>query len=103
MLLDFLLNSDEMARLQGVEKGVPVSAAARACLEENDMLTGIQYEAFLKLNEYTEDIAVVSPYFENDSMIDAFRNACNAVLFDRSTVEEQAEELYETFQSLMEG
>ena len=100
MLLDFLLNSEEMAKLQGVEKGVPVSASARACLEENDMLTGIQYEAFLKMNEYTEDIAVVSPYLENDSMIDGFRNACNAVLYDRSTSEEQAQELYHLFTGL---
>lgn len=94
MLLDFLLNSDEMAKLQGVEKGVPVSKAARTCLEENDMLTGIQYEAFLKMNEYTDSIAVVSPYLEGSDMIDDFRNACNAVLFDKSSIEEQAEALY---------
>ena len=100
ILLDFLLNSEEMAKLQGVEKGVPVSAAARICLEENDMLTGIQYEAFLKMNEYTEDIAVVSPYLENDTMIDGFRNACNAVLYERSSAEEQAQEFYELLQEL---
>ena len=97
MLLDFLLNSEEMAKRQGVEKGVPVSDAARACLEENDMLTGIQYEAFLKMNEYGDRIAVVSPYLENDSMIDAFRNACNAVLYDKGSAEEQAQELYVLF------
>lgn len=100
LLLDFLLNSAEMAKLQGVEKGVPVSAAARECLEENDMLTGIQYEAFLKMNEYTEDIAVVSPYLENDTMIDALRNACNAVIYERSTAEEQAQELYKVFHGI---
>ena len=97
MLLDFLLNSEEMAKRQGVEKGVPVSDAARAYLEENDMLTGIQYEAFLKMNEYTEDIAVVSPYLENDNMIDAFRAACNAVLYEKGSAEEHAQELYEIF------
>ena len=96
MLLDFLLNSEEMAKLQGVEKGVPVSAAARKCLEENDMLNGLQYEAFLKMNEFTEKIAVVSPFFENDNMIEAYRSACNAVLYEKSSVEEQAEALYET-------
>ena len=100
MLLDFLLNSEEMAVRQGVEKGVPVSAAARACLEENDMLTGIQYEAFLKLNEYTERIAVVSPFLENDDMIDAFRNTCNTVIFERGSLEEQARELYEKLMEL---
>lgn len=97
MLLDFLLNSDEMAKLQGVEKGVPVSVSARTCLEENDMLKGMQYEAFLKMNEYTEDIAVVSPYLENDDMIDEYRNACNAVLYDKISAEEQAQELYDFF------
>ena len=95
MLLDFLLNSNEMAKLQGVEKGVPVSKAARTCLEENNMLTGIQYDAFLKMNEYTDSIAVVSPYLEDSGMIDDFRNACNAVLFDKSSIEEQSEALYQ--------
>ena len=99
MLLDFLVNSEEMAKLQGVEKGVPVSAAARTCLEENDMLNGIQYEAFLKMNEYTDSIAVVSPYLEDADMIDDFRNACNAVLFGKSSAAEQARDLYEKFQS----
>ena len=61
------------------------------------MLAGIQYEAFLKMNEHTEDIAVVSPYLENDAMIDAFRGACNAVLFERSSAGEQAQALYELF------
>ena len=101
MLLDFLLNSREMAVLQGVEKGVPVSAAARECLEENDMLNGIQYDAFLKMNEYTDSIEVVSPYLENADMIDAFRNACNAVLFEKSSIDEQAQELYQTFQTIL--
>ena len=103
MLLDFLLNSEEMAILQGVEKGVPVSSAARTCLEKNDMLNGIQYEAFLKMNEYTEDIAVVSPYLENDTMIDAYRNACNAVLYEKAGAEEQAQELYDLFQEISAG
>lgn len=102
MLLDFLLNSDEMAELQGVEKGVPVSVAARTHLEENDMLTGMQYEAFLKMNEYTDKIAVVSPYLENDSMIDEYRNACNAVLYDKISIEEQSQELYDIFIDALE-
>ncbi len=101
MLLDFLLNSEQMAELQGLEKGVPVSTSARDYLEENDMLTGIQYEAFLKMSEYSETIAVVSPYLENDSMIDEFRNACNAVLFDQREIKEEADALYVKLQDLL--
>ena len=103
MLLDFLLNSEEMAMRQGVEKGVPVSVSARRCLKENDMLTGIQYEAFLKMNEFTDRIAVVSPYLENDRMIEAYRSACNAVLYGKGSIEEQAGEFYNTLQSIHAG
>ncbi len=101
MLLDFLLNSDEMAELQGLEKGVPVSTSARTYLEENDMLSGIQYEAFLKMNEYAEGIAVVSPYLENDTMIDEFRNFCNEVLFDKSDIEDASNALYVSLQETL--
>ena len=59
------------------------------------MLSGIQYEAFLKMNEYTEGIAVVSPYLENDTMIDEFRNSCNEVLFDKSDIEDASNALYD--------
>lgn len=101
MLLDFLLNSDEMAKLQGLEKGVPVSKSARTHLEENDMLNGIQYEAFLKMNEYSEGIAVVSPYLENDTMIDEFRNSCNEVLFEKSNIEDKADALYDKLKEIL--
>ena len=97
LLLDFLLNSNEMAKLQGVEKGVPVSTAARQCLEDNDMLTGIQYEAFLKMNKNSDSLAMVSPYLEDADMIDEFRNACNVVLFDKGNVKQQANDLYQKF------
>ena len=63
MLLDFLMNSKEMAELQGIEKGIPLSISARSYLDETDMLSGLQYDAFIKFSEYSDDIAVVSPYF----------------------------------------
>lgn len=103
ILLDFLLNSDEMAVLQGIEKGVPVSDSARACLEEKEMLTGIQYEAFLKLNEFSEEISVVSPYLENDDMIKEFQSACNAVLYERASAEEQSLEIYNILRNTFSG
>lgn len=101
MLLDFLLNSEEMAVLQGVEKGVPVSESARTALAKNDMLTGIQYEAFQKMNDRTKEISLVSPYLENDDLITEFCNAGNAVLYDKISAEEQAKELQKRFQSIL--
>ena len=101
LLLDFLLNSPEMAELQGVEKGIPISRKARSYLEENNMLTGMQYNAFLKMNEYSDRLAVVSPYFENTDLIDAFKEACNAVLYNKSDSKEKSVELYNTFNDIL--
>ena len=96
MLLDFLLNSDEMAELQATEKGIPLSTAAREYLSETGKLEGMQYKAFEKMQENGE-LAVLSPYFENDDMIDEFRSCCNAVLFDKETAESQAQYLYDLY------
>lgn len=102
MLLDYLLNSPEMARYQQIEKGTPLSASARQYLEENDMLNGIQYKAFSKMAESKEKLEVVSPYFENDSMIDAFTDACNEVLYGKADKDEQGCAFLEDMKSLAE-
>lgn len=100
MLLDYLLNSPEMASYQQIEKGTPLSASARQYLEENDMLNGIQYKAFGKMAESKEKLDVISPYFENDSMIDAFTDACNEVLYGKADKDEQGSALLENLKSL---
>lgn len=100
MLLDYLLNSTEMADYQEIEKGIPISSSQRKYLEENELLDGIQYDAFTKMNDNKEKLEVISPYFENESMIDAFIAVCNEVLYGKSGAEEQAEELYKTLTSL---
>jgi ABC-type sugar transport system, periplasmic component len=51
MLLDFMMNSAEWAELQGIEKGIPVSQSARNHLDKAGLLSGIQYDASLKMEE----------------------------------------------------
>lgn len=101
ILLDFLLNSPEMTELQGIEKGIPLSDSARSFLEDNDMLDGMQYTAFLKMNEYTDMLSIISPYFENDDLIDEFRDGCNAVYYGKSSASDKAEELYIRFAEIL--
>ena len=103
ILLDFLLNSPEMAELQGIEKGIPLSNSAQEYLSENDMLTGLQYDAFLKMADYSESLSVISPYFENTDLIDEFRDGCNSVLYDKISSEEKAQELYSRFNEILNG
>ncbi len=92
-LLDFLVNSEEMAVLQGVEKGVPLSSKARDSLEKNDMLNGLQYEASLVM-ENNEFLEKMNSYIEDSGMIDTFVAACDSVIFKKLTAEEAAKELY---------
>lgn len=94
MLLDFLLNSEDMADLQGIEKGIPLSSSAREYLESENVLSGIQYEAALKMENNTS-MKKMNPFVENESLIDMFAKSCNLVLYDRSTSEEAAQNLYE--------
>ena len=94
MLLDFLLNSREMALLQGVEKGVPLSTQARETLSEAGQLSGLQYEASLIMENNTH-IGKMNPYIENSTLIDKFVDACDQVIFEKSTAEDAARALFQ--------
>ena len=67
------------------------------------MLTGLQYDAFLKMADYSESLSVISPYFENTDLIDEFRDGCNSVLYDKISSEEKAQELYSRFNEILNG
>lgn len=92
LLLDFLMNSPEMAELQGVEKGIPLSNTAKKTLEKNYQLYGIQYEASQKMDEC--QLAELSPVLENNDFIDDFFAACNDVLYEKDTSEDSANAFY---------
>lgn len=90
-LLDFLLNSEEMAELQGVEKGIPISKSAREYLEKTGKLTGLQYDAFVKMNDFADQMKVISPYMENTDILDCVQASCNTVFYEKNTSENEAE------------
>lgn len=91
LLLDFLMNSSEMAELQGVEKGIPLSNSAKKTIEKNYMLYGIQYEASQKMEGC--QLAELPPVLENNDLIDDFFSACNDVIYDKATSEDSAKSL----------
>ena len=96
ILLDFLLNSTQMAELQGVEKGIPISSSAREYLKEHGMLDGLQYEAS-QVMETNKLIKHMDPLIENSDLYEEFLSACDLVLFDKASAEEAAQQLYDTY------
>lgn len=92
MLLDFLLNSSEMAEKQGIEKGIPLSKAAQSTIEKKGMLEGIQYEASQRME--TAGVGKLNPVLETGNMIDDFFSASNDVIYEKATLSEASAELY---------
>lgn len=89
VLLDFLLNSQEMAELQGIEKGIPLSNSARETLKQNGLLEGIQYEASEKMEEH--ELPELPPVLENGSLIDDFFAAATDYIYDKTTLSSAAD------------
>lgn len=102
MLLDFLLNSQEMALLQGIEKGIPLSASARKYLEEEGMLSGLQYEASLKMEE-NPNLSKMHPFMENTEILSDFVDECNNVLYEKKTAEQAGKDLYQQARAILKS
>ena len=84
MLLDFLMNSKEMAELQGIEKGIPLSSSARETLSKNGMLSGIQFEASEKMD--SAPLSELSAVLENGGLIDDFFAAATDYIYDKKNL-----------------
>ena len=96
MLLNYLMNSSEMAALQGIEKGVPLSTAAKNVLLDSNVLTGIQYEASEKMTGLT--LGEMNPVLENTSMIDDFFTTCNDVIYEVTSLDDGSKAIFTQIQ-----
>ena len=92
MLLDFLYNDPDCANILGTTRGIPVSSAALAVLENNVGLSGLTYDSYNSL--MNSDPILISPYFENAEMQKYYRDAIEAVSLEILTPEEAAQGIY---------
>ncbi len=97
LLLEFLVSSEDMALLQQLDKGVPSNQAAKTVLEENDLLTGIYYEASEMVD--STDTILMSSKFEDSALSDAFYDACISVYYGQATLEEAAATAYKAMKA----
>jgi oligogalacturonide transport system substrate-binding protein len=93
-LLDFLLNSDDMALLQQTEKGIPVSKHALKVLEDNDLLDGYEYTAYQTMSENKAQMNFMNPLLEDDTTLSTFKNDADYYLYDKMSLEETAALIY---------
>lgn len=101
LLLEYLLNSEEMAQFQGIEKGIPLSSSAQQYLEEAGILEGIQYDAHKLMEETSDNTEIISPYFEDTDLIDAYFAACNDVLYEKDSANNRGALLLRELKSIV--
>ncbi|MCR4689043.1 MAG: ABC transporter substrate-binding protein [Saccharofermentans sp.] len=99
-LLNFLLNDPEFAVLQGTEKGIPVSAAARQALLEDGQLAGIEYMAGEFISDNLDHMSLINPMLENSEFQDIFKSISDKYIYNEVSLEEAAEELHSALKNL---
>lgn len=99
-LLNFLLNSREMAVIQGTEKGIPISDAAYQVLEEEEMINGYEQSANDYMQECQEEMKIMMPVLENENVLDAFKEEADYYLYDKKSLEQVAEDIVKRWENI---
>lgn len=88
-LVNYLLNDPTVAKLQGIEKGVPLSSSALETLEANDMLSGVSYDAASKISDST--VLSLSPTkLEDVDRYEKFFSQFDLYYYGQATAEQAA-------------
>ena len=93
-LLDYLLNSPDMAMLQGTEKGVPVSRTAYETLKNANELDTYEFDATNKMMENRSNMKIMLPIMENEALIDVFKEGADEFIYGQKSIDECAEKIY---------
>lgn len=101
-LLNYLLNSEEMAEQQKTEKGVPASRSAVSYLEANGYLESRESEANQKMLKERDRMSIMIPVMENEDVINAFKSGADDYIYDQVSREEAARMIYENIIRIIE-
>ena len=91
--LNFLINDADMARLQGTEKGVPISERALDALKSSRQVDSLEYAAAQEIREMQDENAIMIPQLESSTVMDAFKNTADKYLYGKESLEVCAAEI----------
>lgn len=98
-LVDYLVNSESMAVLQGTEKGIPLSRSALEVLESRDMLSDLQAVATKKMEE-NKSMGLMDPALENDMIRATFFSIGDEVVYNNANAYEKGRQMYEAAKNI---
>lgn len=96
-LMNFLLNSKEMAELQACEKGIPASNASLTAVLLARKLSGMEHEALMKMRFYRDNLNMMLPIMENRELIESFLKLTIDFTNGKTSREECARIMYREF------
>jgi len=100
-LVDYLVNSPEMAALQLSEKGVPVSKSALNTIKNIEGgLDGYDSAAGEYMNAHREQMSVIRPIMENEDVISAFKSGTDDYRYNADTLESISQSVYYNLNSI---
>ena len=82
-----------MARLQGTEKGVPISERALDALKSSRQLDSLEYAAAQEIREMQDENEVMIPQLESSTVMDAFKDMADKYLYGKESLEACAAEI----------
>lgn len=98
--VDYLINSPEMTVYTGLSKGVPVSRSALETLEARNMLGGLEFDANKQAN--SSALNMMSPYLEDDEIIEEFIDICERVRYSKNSAKSAAYTAEKRINSIIE-
>lgn len=93
LLLDFLLNDAQAARIIGLRRGVPVSTRARAALEADGVLAGLSVDGIDQVRALPHAVPE-SAWFEHARVRDAFIDTFELFAYGRIDADEAGRRLH---------
>ncbi len=103
MLLNFLINDPDMARLQKTEKGVPVSKSAVEALKGGGALEGLDYGATKEMQEAQAEMHSIPSILEDTRVYQGFLKNSVYYIYEREEAEVTAKRMYDEFYAAQEG
>lgn len=100
-LINYLVNSPDMATLQLAEKGIPVSASALDAVKSVEGgLDGYDAAAGEYMIQNMNSMRVIRPIMENEDVISALKSCTDDYKYKASTLEKACHNLYDRIDAL---
>lgn len=99
-LLNYLLNDEGMAKLQGTEKGVPAGKTAMETLQKENLIGNYETKAHDKMLKERSRMNILLPIMENEEILNAFKQNADAYIYGVKDIDTTATQMYEQMNTI---